>query len=431
MLDENVKDNLKKKLKRNEPTTDLSEFNTSEFFLKYVYESLKHLPNIEKIIWPSVHCQEDDLEPIKNLKIKVNKRLQDNRKAFKELKQELVKNDSTSDLRQFNGLALEDTEKFLVYVLKSLEMFQNISAIQWPDVCLSPSEKTQKSLKEKLEERLDENRKRRSKNKLRRQLKSNEANIDLSEFEVNDAFLNVVLDAIQSTYLPNIENIKWSTNSTNKSNAPLQKQLNEILSQRKEKFKDIKEKLTKNETQIDLSETLILDEDIEMSLIYVLKSLENLSNITKIKWPSNCLILKIEQHQDRMEKINEKLSSNLKNLKGANFEDDDKNISRKNLIKEIKEYEKFPNDYRHCIFSRHLYMYAGKATDKKDATFDEAASNHLKEKFTKLYEDGWRVDQVQKENGFMSILYINERRKQLVLAFKGVQLEIRDLFLKG
>ena len=55
----------------------------------------------------------------------------------------------------------------------------------------------------------------------------------------------------------------------------------------------------------------------------------------------------------------------------------------------------------------------------------------LKEKFAKLYEDGWRVDQVQKENGFMSILYINETRKQLVLAFKGVQLEIRDLFLKG
>ena len=82
-------------------------------------------------------------------------------------------------------------------------------------------------------------------------------------------------------------------------------------------------------------------------------------------------------------------------------------------------------------------MYAGKATDKKDANtkesrvIDEVASNHLKDKFTKLYDDGWRVDQVQKENGFMSILYLNETRKQLVLAFKGVQLEIKDLFLKG
>ena len=123
-------------------------------------------------------------------------------------------------------------------------------------------------------------------------------------------------------------------------------------------------------------------------------------------------------------------------MKGDNFEGDDKK-GRENLIKEIKQYEKFPNDYRHCIFSRHLYMYAGKATDKKDANnkqsrvIDEAASNHLKDKFTKLYDDGWRVDQVQKENGFMSMLYINEKRKQLVLAFKGVQLEIRDIFLKG
>jgi hypothetical protein len=273
--------------------------------------------------------------------------------------------------------------------------------------------------------------------KLRKQLKSNEANIDLSEFEVNDAILIVVLDALLSSHLPNIENITWPTNSTSNLNEQLLEQLNEILSQRREKFKKIKEKLTKNKTQIDLSETLILDEDLEMSLIYVLKSLETLSNITKIKWPSNCLTLKIEQQQDLMEKINEKLSSNLKNLKGDNVEDDDKSISREKLIKEIKQYEKFPNDYRHCIFSRHLYMYAGEKTDKKDANtkesraIDETASNHLKEHFTKLYKDGWRVDQVQKENGFMSILYINETRKQLVLAFKGVQLEIRDLFLKG
>ena len=48
-----------------------------------------------------------------------------------------------------------------------------------------------------------------------------------------------------------------------------------------------------------------------------------------------------------------------------------------------------------------------------------------------MYENGWRVKQVHVENGFKSILYINETRKQLVLAFKGVQLEVRDLFLKG
>jgi hypothetical protein len=454
-MEENVKNNLKKKLKRNETTTDLSEFNISESNLEYVYKSLKHLPNIENLIWPSGYSQKDDLEPIEKLKNKVNKRLQTNRTMFKELKQELVKNDSTTDLRQFNDLALEDTEKFLLYVLKSLEMLKNITAIEWPDVCLSLSEKTQKNLLEKIEERVDENRKRKSKNKLdneverklRKKLKSNEAHIDLSEFEMNDAILNVALDALQSSHLPNIENIKWSTNSTSNSNEPLQEQLSKILSKRKEKFKEIKEKLTKNETQIDLSETLILDEDIEMFLVYILKSLEKLSNITKIKWPKNCITLKIEKQQDLMEKINEKLSSNLKNHLDMNREllmrheqgegrnvEDGKN-SRKKLIEKIKHYEKFPNDYRYCVFSRHVYLYGGKATleeNKKELrVIDETATNHLKENFTKLYEDGWRVDQVQIENGFKSVLYINETRKQLVLAFKGVQLELRDLFLEG
>jgi len=136
-MDENVKDNLKKKLKRNETTTDLSEFNINESFLEYVYKSLKHLPNIETLIWPSDQSQGDDFtEPIKKLRNKVNKRLQTNRIMFKELKQELVKNESTTDLRQFNELAREETVKFLVYISKSLETLQNITAIEWPDAGL-------------------------------------------------------------------------------------------------------------------------------------------------------------------------------------------------------------------------------------------------------------------------------------------------------
>jgi hypothetical protein len=105
---------------------------------------------------------------------------------------------------------------------------------------------------------------------------------------------------------------------------------------------------------------------------------------------------------------------------------------KEKLIGEIKQYEKFPNDYRHCVFSRHVYLFNDIATSKKVSNeIDKITSNHLKESFTKLYDDGWRVNQVQKENGFMSILYVNEMRKQLVLAFKGVQLAIKDLFLKG
>jgi hypothetical protein len=297
-MEENLKNNLKKKLKRNETTTDLSEFNISKSILDYVYKSLEHLPNIENLIWPSGFSQKDDLEPVKKL---VNKRLLTNRNMFKELKQELVKNDSTTDLRQFNELAVVDTETFLVYVLKSLEMLKNITAIEWPDVCLSLSEKTQKNLLEKIEDRLDENLKR-NKNK----------------------------------------------DFTEKNNAGA-------------KFK------------------------------------------------------------------------NLVNPERGNIEDGIN--SREKLIEKIKHYEKFPNDYRYCVFSRHVYLYGGKATleenNKELRVIDETATNHLKENFNKLYEDGWRVGQVQIVNGFKSVLYINETRKQLVLAFKGVQLELKDLFLEG
>ncbi len=348
MLDENVKNKLKKTLKRNETTTNLSEFTADESILEYVYKSLKHLPNIETLIWShDDQCREED-ESVKKLKNKVNKRLQANCNMFKELKQQLAKMDSTTDLKQFNGLAAEDTEKFLVYVLKSLEMLSNITAIVWPDVCLSLSDQTQVNLREKIEDRLDDNRKR-NKQKLDKEverdltkkLKSNEPHVDLSAFDIKEAHLKLVLDALQSSHLPNIENIKWPPSSS-KANESLLEQLGEILSQRRAKFREIKEKLAKNETKIDLSETNVPNEDVKMFLVYVLKSLEKLSNITQIEWPSNCLPhVKDDQDQGLMEKINEKLSFNLKHLdqeRGSSV--GDREHAREKLTEETIQYDR-------------------------------------------------------------------------------------------
>jgi hypothetical protein len=100
-------------------------------------------------------------------------------------------------------------------------------------------------------------------------------------------------------------------------------------------------------------------------------------------------------------------------------------------IEEIKSYEKFPNDYRHCIFSHHAYHFGGESTPSKHEENVLIATKNLKENFKIMYDVGWRVKHVQIENGFQSMLYINDERKQLVLAFKGVQIEIRNLFLKG
>ena len=434
MLEEDVKSNLKKALKHNEATTNLSEFTVSESLLKYVYKSLKHLPNIETIIWSnnSGHGN-DESDAVVKLKTKVNKHLQSNRILFKELKQELAKNDSTTKLIHLNELAIENLEQFLVFVLKSLDFLSNITVIEWPQVCLTLSVEKQKGLMEKIEERLDDHQNRKKRyieSELRIKLKSNETSVDLSEFEMNESFLKTVLDALESSHLPNIENIKWPSNS-NASNESLLGKLNVILSERKEKFKEIKEKLKQNKTQIDLSDMNELtneEKDSEMFLVYVLKSLDQFTNITKIKWP-----LKIdEKRNDFMEKINEKLGSNLKILGNKDDDENSKN-RREKLIEEIKLFEKFPNDYSHCIFARHVYLYAAIATNNEEnkEKFDEIATNHFKEKFSKMYENGWRVKQVHVESGFKSILYINETRKQLVLAFKGVQLEVRDLFLKG
>ena len=434
MLEEDVKNNLKKTLKRNVATTNLSEFTVSEPILKYVYKKLKHLPNIETIIWSNDSGYgSDESEAMVKLKTKVNKHLQSNRIMFKELKQELAKNDSTTKLIHLNELAIENLELFLVYVLKSLDFLTNITIIEWPQVCMSLSVKKQKGLMENIEERLDEHLKRKKRNvesELRIKLKSNETCVELSQFEMNESLLKTVLDALESSHLPNIENIKWPSNS-NSSNVSLLGKLNVILSERKEKFKEIKEQLMQNKTQIDLSdmnEFTNEEEDSEIFLVYVLKSLDQFTNITKIKWP-----LKIdEKRNDLMEKINEKLGSNLKILGNEDDDDNSKN-TREKLIEEIKQFEKFPNDYRHCIFARHIYLYAGEATNNKEnkENYDEIATNHFKEEFSKMYEDGWRVKQVHVESGFKSILYINETRKQLVLTFKGVQLEVRDLFLKG
>ena len=102
------------------------------------------------------------------------------------------------------------------------------------------------------------------------------------------------------------------------------------------------------------------------------------------------------------------------------------------LIQNITNYEQFPNHYRHCVFNRHAYLYAGESTKTVSGVsdIDQRATDHFKEKYKRLYDDGWKVKQVSKEKGLTSILYINKMRKQLVLTFKGVQLGLNDFFLK-
>ena len=132
-----------------------------------------------------------------------------------------------------------------------------------------------------------------------------------------------------------------------------------------------------SENELDKKETFI---------IYVLKSLDKLPLISLIKWPQTLSsTLTKQSHTDLMNKIEDK------------------------LIQNIKNYEQFPNHYRHCVFNRHAYLYAGESTKTVSGVsdIDQRATDHFKEKYKRLYDDGWKVKQVSKEKGLTSILYIN------------------------
>jgi hypothetical protein len=66
--------------------------------------------------------------------------------------------------------------------------------------------------------------------------------------------------------------------------------------------------------------------------------------------------------------FNEKPSLNLKYLDEERGKLENGKNSREKLFEEIIQHEKFPNDYRYFVFSRHVYLYNQNATNKKGAT---------------------------------------------------------------
>lgn len=107
------------------------------------------------------------------------------------------------------------------------------------------------------------------------------------------------------------------------------------------------------------------------------------------------------------------------------------------LVDKIKNYDTFPNHYIHCCFSLHVYLYSGE-TAAENNEIDKEATESLKKHFEKVHNIyGWEVKRVFNEKteytktiSARSILYINKKKKQLILAYRGVQLSIRDFFFK-
>lgn len=96
------------------------------------------------------------------------------------------------------------------------------------------------------------------------------------------------------------------------------------------------------------------------------------------------------------------------------------------LIKTNKKYRLFPNDHIHCLLSLHCNQ-----TEFKPDYKINNYSLFSKGTFKLLKEQEWKVEEVFEEKGYKSVVYINQKAKNIVLAFQGIKLEIKDLFLEN
>ena len=153
-----------------------------------------------------------------------------------------------------------------------------------------------------------------------------------------------------------------------------------------------KERSKKNETVCDLSSIELTEENLN----FILKEIKTSPNIGEIVW------------------------------------NEDKNDHTKNLIDQIENelisnnqrFRSFPTDHVHCLLCSHCNETEFKEDYKESKTlFDD-------DKYKVLKKFKWKVHQVFKERGYKSVLYINKHTKNLVLAFQGIKLEVRDFFLQ-
>ena len=86
-------------------------------------------------------------------------------------------------------------------------------------------------------------------------------------------------------------------------------------------------------------------------------------------------------------------------------------------------FSRFPSDYIHCLLASHCY------TKRDKNTLEEKMNNlgwKVEEKLSLIPKE---VEKGAKPKKYLSILYKNESTRQLVLAFRGIKLKVKDFFL--
>ncbi len=105
-----------------------------------------------------------------------------------------------------------------------------------------------------------------------------------------------------------------------------------------------------------------------------------------------------------------------------------------NILEEIpsKSYSLFPNDYTHFLlcyccseFSKELSNNGWENSKRTDQNGYKSAE-FLKE----LLNNGWEISKRTDQNGYKSAVFINKNLRHIVLAFKGLQLNLNDFLRK-
>ena len=183
---------------------------------------------------------------------------------------------------------------------------------------------------------------------------------------------------------------------------------------------NLKEKLVENNFLTDLSPFSLQEDSLKIIKESVKK---DDSQVGKIIWN--------QDSYDLIKKSNDFLCKDL-------IED-----IEEQLMNNTTKFERHPSDYIHCLMSKHVYLYKGSQTNntikalisnigvpKNSIENDTQKTESCSFTWEKLKSKDWLVDEVFSRKGYKSLLYRNDKKKQIVLAFRGFKLKVRDFFLK-
>ena len=90
-----------------------------------------------------------------------------------------------------------------------------------------------------------------------------------------------------------------------------------------------------------------------------------------------------------------------------------------------RDFRRFPSDYIHCLLATHCFSNKDESIEKKMNDLGWKIEEELP-----LFTDDNEDQKDDKAQMYLSKLYKNESTRQLVLAFRGIKLKVRDWFRK-